>query len=101
MNNEYIIFSIVILILLLYLLCRNSSKEKQNTNIYNPFVITKNQTRRITDILNNKMEKNMDDTEWISDDLVVKKCYNSCKGKYRDDYVRCIQKCNKYETFNY
>lgn len=102
MNYEHIVCCIVIIFLLLYLLCRNKSKEnkKGNTYIYNPFVITKNQTRKITEIMNKKMEENMDDNKWISDDIQLKKCYNSCKANYTDDYIKCIKNCKKYENFN-
>ena len=102
MNYPHIVYCIVIILLLLYLLCRNRSKEnkKENTYIYNPFVITKNQTRKITEVMNKKMEENMDDNEWISDDIQLKKCYNLCQANYTDDYIECINNCKKYETFN-
>tara|TARA_B100000902_G_C26732291_1_gene631951 strand:+ start:269 stop:568 length:300 start_codon:yes stop_codon:yes gene_type:complete len=99
MNQNYILFGIVIL-LLLYLIVNNYKKDKNiNMNLYNPFVITNNQTRQITELLNKKMEKNIDDKKWISDDIMVKKCYNICQGNYDNDYVKCINECKTYETF--
>lgn len=99
MNNNYILFGIVI-ILLLYLLVKKYKKDTNiNMNLYNPFVITNNQTRNITELLNSKMEKKIDDTKWISDDIMVKKCYNLCRGNYGNNYVRCINQCKTYETF--
>lgn len=99
MNNNSILFGIVI-ILLLYLLVRKHKKDKNvNMNLYNPFIITKNQTRNITEMLNKKMEKNIDETKWISDDIITKKCYNICQGNYNNDYIKCINNCKTYDTF--
>ena len=99
MNQNYILYGIVIL-LFLYLIINKTKKEKNvNMHLYNPFVITNNQTRKITEILNKNMEKNIDDNAWISDDIIVKKCYNICQGNYTNDYNKCLDQCKQYETF--
>ena len=98
MNHHYILFGIVIT-LLLYLLNKHQSSKKINMNLYNPFIITNNQTRKITEILNNKMEKNIDDKKWISDDIMIKKCYNLCQGNMGNNYIKCIDNCKMYDLF--
>jgi hypothetical protein len=101
MNSTNIIVGIIISLLLLYLFNNINTKNKNNkisTKLYNPFIITKNQTRQIEKSNQLKGYKIKDD-KWISDDLMTKRCYNLCQSNYLQDYKTCIKTCDIYEKF--
>ena len=98
MKTQNIIYIIIIGLLLLYLYCKKKNK-KINNNIYNPFIITKNQERLLSDLYNKEKINNINNKTWIGDDITLKRCYNLCQNNYLHDYTNCVQYCNKFKTF--
>ena len=99
MKTCHILYIIIIGLLLLYLLNKQRISGEINTKLYNPFIITKNQERQISSDYNNQKLKNIDDKKWISDDLLIKRCYNLCQSNYLDDYNNCINNCQYFQYF--
>ena len=99
MKHNNIIIIIILGLLLLFLLNRayvKNKKDKINTNLYNPLIITKNQERQVISDYNKKINNN---NKWISDDLLIKRCYNLCQNNYKNDYKYCLSNCEQYKTF--
>ena len=101
MNTTTVIYITLMGFLLLYLINRQKKDEKSGNELYNPLAISKNQTRRIVDYMNNAQFKKIenDDDKWINDDIDSKRCYNFCSGNYMNDYKNCIKSCNQYNKF--
>ena len=102
MNTTTVIYMTLMGFLLLYLINRQKKDVKSGNKLYNPFAISKNQTRRIVDYMNNEKFKKIekDDDKWINDDITSKRCYNLCQSNYMNDYKKCIKSCNQYNKFN-